>query len=295
MRLIGLWNAKGIEGTSGGDECFKQLWKRFDCEKILITPNEKKQPWCFTYAYIVRTLQNLRLPEGEVVYASSDFFPDVIPAYLSGLPWVQKIYHVIPRWGLSKLAQKFSFYLIKKRASVVITDNKLLIQELRKLGFKNRIEVVYPGVIQKESSPTVLFDNQYDYVCLGRLHKSKGIKFLISFWKNVLAKNPKATLAIIGRGKPIKLKGVTNFGYVSEEEKDRIMRSSGTLLSFSKEEGFNMAMAEAISYGLPTISYSLPLYEELFNGVNKHNIHLKFNWDKSAKREMELICELVKK
>jgi glycosyltransferase involved in cell wall biosynthesis len=320
LRLIGLWNAKGIEGTSGGDVCFQELWKRFDCNKVLVTPKETKQPICFTYAYIKRLITNWRLPYGDIVYASSDFPPDVVPAYLSGKPWVQKIYHIIPRKGISYMAQKFCFELIKQRCNLIIAGSKLLKTQLIDLGFPNRIEVVYPGIMPK-GSPIPL-PKRYDAVFLGRLQKSKGIDDLAKIWELVNKVLPEAKLAVIGNGNMKPQNNIDLMGYLSEENKENILRSSRVFISTSHEEGFGLAIAEAMSYGLPVIAWNLPIYDEIFGNhilkipmlshtlfylqlynliqtpsydaisrVNREYIK-KYNWDKSAEQEMKLICDL---
>lgn len=322
MKLIGLWNSKGIEGTSGGDVVFQELWKRFECEKILIEPKNKKQPACFTAEYIKRILDNVKLPEGDIVYASSDFPPDVIPAYYSGKPWIQKIYHVIPRRSVSQIAQRFCFELIKQKCDLIIVCSFLLRNQLIDMGFTNRIEVIYPGVYAQK--PANYIPKKYDAVFVGRLHKSKGISDLSKIWEEVVKIKPTAKLAVIGSGDMKAQENVDILGYVSETEKEQVLRSSRMFISTSHEEGFGLAIAEAMAYGLPAVGWDLPIYKEIFMGnmlvapmgdidefVKNVEFYMifedypggtklmeyvtRYRWDKSAKQEMDLICELLKK
>lgn len=81
-------------------------------------------------SYIMRTIQAVATLKGkdfDILYSSSDFFPDVIPAFFSKSKsniWVQCIFHLYPHWKKRKdnlfvnligyYMQNFSFYFIKK-------------------------------------------------------------------------------------------------------------------------------------------------------------------------------------
>ena len=56
-------------------------------------------------------------------------------------------------------------------------------------------------------------------------------------------------------------------GFVSEEEKRTILRESRLLLAPSSEEGWGIAVAEALAAGVPVVAYTLPVLDELFGSA----------------------------
>ena len=53
-------------------------------------------------------------------------------------------------------------------------------------------------------------------------------------------------------------------GFVSEEEKRRLLGNSALLLAPSYEEGWGISVAEALATELPVVGYRLPVLDELF-------------------------------
>lgn len=299
-------NAYGGEGVSGGDVCFLEVFKRLDsydkvivtsfsgkllCEKncleaeYLITTKEKRLGnVIFTYLFrifgvLFRTTKIWRV---DILYSSSDFLPDVIPAFISKIlsrnsRWVQKIFHLIPKSRLIPyLAQKFSFFLIKNFADLIIVDSYLLQGNLIKQGFRlNKIKVSYPGFGIKNEISSIKKD--YDGIFLGRFHVSKGIFDLIEIWKLVSQECPDAKLAILGRGEKSTIEELKNkikdlslssnidiLGYVEEEKKGDFLRRAKVFVFPSHEEGFGIVIAEAIFCGLPVVGWNLPVFDEVF-------------------------------
>jgi glycosyltransferase involved in cell wall biosynthesis len=107
-----------------------------------------------------------------------------------------------------------------------------------------------------------------DFLCVGRIGK---FSHLIDIWKEIRKVKPAVNfhMAGIGRDNPIinELEKVGNFkhhGIVSEEEKVQLFKSSKVFIFPSLYEGFGIAVAEALSYGLPVVAWDLPVYKELW-------------------------------
>jgi len=153
------------QGLSGGDACFLNNFKNQNNKEKLcivtsslgmslcknagliatyfITSREKKFSRIIS-TYVVRTIRALFLkvpPEKSVIYSSSDFIPDVLPAffikkYNSKHIWVQKIFHLIPKERLiPHIFQLLSFQLIKS-SNIIIVDNSKLKEDLQNLFTK---------------------------------------------------------------------------------------------------------------------------------------------------------------
>ncbi len=366
-RLIGFMNSFS-QGKSGGDICFIEIAKRLNqydkvvvtsklgkklCEdrgltaRFLVTTKERFfQRVVITYlTRIVNALRStLVVKSGEIIYSTSDFLPDVIPAFWHKIRrpqaiWIQKIFHLIPRERtIPHYAQLISFSFIKRCADSIIVDNDLLVSELIRQGFcQDRIRVNHPGVdLEYVRNLGKQKEKRRDGVFLGRLHASKGIYDLVSIWKKVCTQVPKAKLGIIGDGTKEtveRLEGLIEkehlkdnielLGYLEDKEAHSILASSKVFVFPSREEGFGIAICEALALGIPVIAYDLPAYESTFKKgiitVPLYNIESfadntvqlltdkarykeqieagsevvkRFTWDKSAENELGIILSL---
>jgi glycosyltransferase involved in cell wall biosynthesis len=288
--------------------------------------------------------------EGKnVVYATSDLFWEVIPAYVSKMKnrdveWVQIIHHVYSSWKkrpgnkivnlLGQYAQKFSFFLIRRKADKIILVNHLIKSELVKTGFKEeKIFVSSNGIDFEYYDKLGKGDFSYDGIFLGRLSFSKGIYDLIEIWKRVTGEFPDAKLAIIGGGekstkedlqKKINESGLQKnirlMGFLKDKEAHKILKSGKIFIFPSHEEGWGIAMAEAMACGLPAISWNLSVFKDVFEnctlqieendiaGFSENIMKLlndeneltkigqkgkefikKYSWDSVAQKELEII------
>jgi len=245
-------------------------------------------------AYVFRTVQSLKLAfdkNTDIIYSSADFFPDVIPAFLHKLlrpktKWIQCVFHIYPDWRIrpgnkvrnfvAQYLQKFSFILIKK-SDVVISLNNQVKAELVRLGFtESKIVVNTPGIDVEYLQNLAVSQNtkKYDGTFLARLSPSKGILDLIEIWKRVTEINPQMTLAILGGGSKeslrkqiIKAKLENNvflLGFLENDEAFSIIKNSKVFLFPSHEEGFGIAIAEAMACEVAVVAWDLPVYKEIF-------------------------------
>ncbi len=312
-------------------------------------------PRHIVFTYIIRIFKALSLSKdkiyrADIVYGTSDCLPDVIPCFISkksnqNLKWVQVIHHVVPIRKIdtkihspihnliSFWSQRISFFLVKKYSDLIITINPAVKKELQMMGFDaNRIRVNSNGIDLKYIEK-IMPDKEasYDAIFLGRLHLSKGLFDLIAIWEIVSKKRP-AKLGIIGSGdekilhklkKEIEKRGLTGnidlLGYVESNKAYSIIKSSKLFVFPSHEEGFGIAILEAMACKLPVVAYDLPLYRGIY-GENISKVQLgnynqfadtiiyllandklretfgikgltfakKYDWDKISQREMAL-------
>jgi glycosyltransferase involved in cell wall biosynthesis len=114
-------------------------------------------------------------------------------------------------------------------------------------------------------------------IYLGRLHPAKRVLDALEAWARLPPALAPATLRIVGSGDPAytqQLKeaaqrlGIADrvvfYGSVSEERKWELLRGAELFVFPSGEEGWGIAIAEAMTAGLPCVTYDLPVYRELF-------------------------------
>lgn len=303
--------------------------------------------------YILRTIYAFGIifhKKVDIIYGGSDFPPDVIPSFLYKIfypktKWFQCVFHIYPDWKkrpgnkirnmVAQYLQRISFLFIKK-ADIIININHQVEEELVKVGFdKEKIFVNTPGIDVEYFRNLKMSDNvpQYDGTFLARLNPSKGIFDLVKIWKRVVEKKPESKLAIIGGGsEEIKNKlkneikknnlekNVEVLGFLENDESFSIIKNSKVFIFPSHEEGFGIAIVEAMACGAPVISWDLRIYEEIFEnfsiqvkendidhfarevnsflqdqnrrskyGINAKHFVKKYSWDAIAKRHQRML------
>ena len=310
-RLIGFMNAY-VAGMSGGDASFIEIARRLDAwDRIVITSalgqrtverhglqavhwttsHERRftHPYWTYWTYVTRTIRAMallrKLRPGDLMYSTSDFFPDTLPAFLARVfipqtRWVQRMHHLIPKRRLLQyLAQRISLALIQRRCDLVVVNSNLLCDQLTARGLRrDRIRVNYPGIdLEDYASVPRAEPPNLDAVFLGRLHPAKGVLDFASIWSRVVRQRGTARLGIVGHGMPQIVRdlqallhkagldrSVELLGFLDDAEARRAVAGSRLFISPSYEEGFGMAVLEALALGTPAVVWDLPAYREVF-------------------------------
>jgi len=276
---------------------FKQCTRKELKTAYIITSSSRIDRLGVILSYLFRMVKGVLWRPYEnysVVYSSSDLLCDTLPAALLKVKihakWIAIIHHIIPSpLGrstdrsfftnfLSFLAQRFSFKIIKRYADLILTVSKFTKQHLNKLSFpKHEIHVVDNGVDFRSIKKIRVHNVVYDACFLSRLHPTKGVFDLIQIWKRIVKEKRNAQLAVIGGGpKKIKdalenmikrnrlQKNIHMLGFLPDGDAYRVMKSSKVFVFPSHEEGWGVAICEAMACGLPVIAYDLPVYREVF-------------------------------
>lgn len=282
----------------------KKHWDAIDQSNIefrLLPPNIfelKSNPLLIFLSYVVRAWQTywiLRKEKIQTIYSCSDIaYADIWPAFFitkkdSGIKWLSRIYHVLlppdDRQG-SRLVnivafrlQRLSFWMMKKRSTTIFALNQKLYREVLALGFpKNKLEVLGAGIDFKAINnfkPIKKYD--YDVAVLARIAPVKGIFDAVKIWKKVHAAKPDAKLAWIGGGgenhrKKLSKQLAANSledtfhltGFIKKEEAYSILKSSKVFLCTDHENGWGLAVCEAMASGLPVVSYDIDIFGSVY-------------------------------
>jgi len=227
----------------------------------------------------------------SVIVATSHFLGDVLPLLYARRPGIVVVHHL----AASPLRRSGSFltnaaHYVTERASLwfasfgvrgFVTSSETVKRQISTLRGNRPIVVTTnaprsAGRHNRATSPkTLAAVPMLTYV--GRLSPTKGLDLLIDAWSTVVKAIPSARLQIAGDGSPLYRselerraarlgvsESIVFHGRIGENEKTRLLESS-TLFAFpSREEGFGIVLAEAMSYALPCVTLDLPIFRELF-------------------------------
>lgn len=323
LYLIANW----MQGTglSGGDRIFIELVKRWKTKlKITLLLSKEGLEICkqegltgvdhriwasdrfsqrgYFMDYSYRTLVCLRnsvgldVTPGDIVYSSSDFWPDALPAFflkmrnprifwIAGFylfppaPWQKDTPYKGKKWLLGLfywLSQLPAYYLVKKFADRVFVtsepDVEKFVTDKRKA---DKIIVIRGGVDIAPSEKYLKFGNiipveqrKYDACFVGRFHYQKGVIELLKIWKTVCNKKLNAQLVLIGNG-PLESEvrqGIKNLGlqaniellgFRNGEEKYEVFKQSKIIVHPAIYDSGGMAAAEGMAWRLPGVSFDL--------------------------------------
>lgn len=242
------------------------------------------------------TLVSLRAsPEVDVAVAASHFVPDaaaVASLVRRGALGVSYVYHLLderpglaPRTLWSKADERTALALLRRSARVVFVSNSKTEAALARRGFATvrtavGVEVAsFPHVVPGRLAPTGAF--------IARMARTKGVRDAVEAWAHVRRRLPSAQLRMVGTGPEREggmqlaeelgiTEGIEWPGFVPEAEKRRVLGESRVFVAPSYEEGWGIAVCEALASGVPVVAYRHPVLDELFGGayaaVNAGNI-----------------------
>lgn len=232
----------------------------------------------------------------NIIYSSSDFWPDAIPAFFMKLKnkevkWVAGFYLFAPKpWQKDSpykrkrvltnlfywLTQLPIYWLVKRFADMVFVTSEPDVEKfITKRRNRDKILVIRGGVDTKPSEEYLnsgkivpLEKRKYDACFVGRFHPQKGVLELIDIWKLVCEKRPGARLAMIGTGalenevrdriERLGLKdNIDLLGFKDGEEKYEIFKQSKIVVHPATYDSGGMAACEAMVWGLPGVSFDL--------------------------------------
>ena len=304
IMLASRWRSKGANilfiGCDEGMEMVRRSNFGFKLRKVSFLKASKIG---VVGAYFFRMLHAILSPfpleKKSVIYSSSDFLPDVIPAFRAKILepnhiWIAGFYlraknpftfetKLNIKTILYFLGQQISIFLMKKAADLIFVLCNDDFKYLVKKGISSRkIARIRGGIDLKEiENINSGEDKIYDGCFVGRFHEQKGLPELIKVWHMVVENLPDAKLVIVGWGaKKWELfikreierlgmkKNVILKGFVDGKEKFEIMKSSKLFLFPSNYESWGLVVLEALGCGLPVVSFDLsPLKQNFAKGI----------------------------
>ena len=265
-------------------------------------------------SYLVRILRSsfFRVePKPDIIIASSHLLYDVLPASILRKRLKSKlvvyVHHILRPFrsykqgiwsNMNLINEKISLFLCK-RADLIFVVNTDIKDTLVAKGFPaDKIVLTGNGVEHDFIESVKVDEKRFDGCFCGGIDAKKGVYDLVDVWEKVLKSFPNSRLEIIGDGpayhdliKTTKNKGLDNniifTGFLFGERKISAIKSSKIFISPSYEEGWGIAVSEAMACGLPIICYNLSAYKVFGEDIIKVDVG---NKEEMAKAIIDLLA-----
>lgn len=191
-----------------------------------------------------------------------------------------------------------------KRFDVFIPASKSLYDYYKEILTGPKCMYLPLCIDQMPTKKAQLYTNQI--TVMGRLSKEKGYNDMLLVLKKIIEKNNEAHLHILGDGDErdhldalvmeLQLTShVTFHGSIVGQEKEKVLLNTSVFVTTSHYESFGLVLLEAMSYGIPCISFdsakgSLEIIEDKSNGY----IITNRNIDDMADKIVQLLSKTTK-
>lgn len=166
-----------------------------------------------------------------------NLIPAIVGKYLE--PLVFKLYSQVPFITVSASTQK----------------------DLQSLGIK-KVTIIPNGIVLPNRLPQLAKEKNFTFIYLSTLTKDKGVEDALECF-SLLGKHG-YQYWVVGKGDPKFVSSLQKrypfvkfFGFVSQEEKFRLLSRAHVLVFPSVHEGWGLVILEAASVGTPAIAYSV--------------------------------------
>jgi glycosyltransferase involved in cell wall biosynthesis len=199
----------------------------------------------------------------------------------------------------ARLVPFFEKLMMRFRFDCIHTVSDATKNDILKIGTKKPICVI-PNCIQDEVQVrTEQKNNQFVYV--GRLVFYKNVEVILHAWSIVTKKIPDAKLIIAGDGpnkeslqelvkKLDMTQNIIFMGYVTVEQKTKLLAESNALLFPSTMEGFGLVMLESFQQNRPVITSNIPPMSDIVEN-NKTGFLINPNDEKEWAEKIILIIK----
>jgi len=261
--------------------------------KFLTQQNNQLSTLGIVWLFVRRILQGVwcawrNAKVYDVALAASPFGVDVIPVWF----WKARrkgavIYHVIPdrqavnlatqiRFGLAALEQKITIAVLRRACDFIVAGNDFTKQQLA-VRFPGKPIFVLPAGFDAATIDAVApVPKDPNLACfIGRMVSQKGIFDLLKCMAEIRRTRPELQLVMVGTGPEreffvsemnhLNLAGQIRLsGFISEAEKITLLKKSTYFFFPSYEEGWGIALAEALYCECRCLCYELPHYRSIF-------------------------------
>ncbi|MEV4353567.1 glycosyltransferase family 4 protein [Nonomuraea sp. NPDC049625] len=171
-------------------------------------------------------------------------------------------------WWLAALGRflegPVSRWAYRGRECVAVSPSTVRAMRER-LGWRGPIHLVPNGVPGRLSAPraSAARSRRPRLVCVGRLVAHKRVELLLEAVPELRKRWPDLVVDVVGRGpeearlRAAAPEGVVLHGYLTEEEKERLVSAAWLQVNTSQGEGWGLCVLEAAALGVPTVAYDV--------------------------------------
>ena len=255
--------------------------------------------WSYILTSLLWRTKESILPATDVIITVSDYFCDIIPALRlkrrRGSKWIAWIHHCesdpktrpgcrlvneitarLQRWSFARIARHADCAWINDTTAGDEIERRLLalgMPSTRLRRMKNGVDVT---AIRRAPEPR---QKPTDAVMIGA-RPNKGLFDIVPIWQRVCKRRPGTTLVVMGgmsgeaevaqEAKRLDLP-ITffkpNSGFLPAAQYYAKIKEAKVLFAPSHEEGWGIAVCEAMAAGLPVVAYDLPAYQKIYTGA----------------------------
>lgn len=259
--------------------------------------------WSYVVTALAALLRPGRLPRADVLVTVSDYFCDIVPALAMkrrnpGARWVAWIHHRelppserpgrawsnwitwrMQAWSLRRIARHADAAWVYDTAA-----GDALRDELVRLGMdgvrvrRMRCGIEAEGKAQHRDHDVKDAAHRVDAVMVG-VRPNKGLHDIVPVWRAVVERRGDTTLrlmggitgaeALEGSLRQAGLGDLVSFfrpegGWLDTPSYYRAMGEARVLFAPSREEGWGIALCEAMACGVPVVAWDLPVYRRIY-------------------------------
>ena len=287
-----------------------------------ILKNEPCRPFRF-WSYLVTSFLwrffKRHIPKSERIITVSDYFCDIIPALKLkkrfGSKWIAWIHHCESdpktRPGnrlvneITARMQRWSFKKIARYADAAWINDTIAGDEIERrllsLGMPSaKIRRMKNGINVQDIRNTPEPDEKsVDAVMIGA-RPNKGLFDIVPIWKRLCEIRPNTSLVVMGGmsgesevvsevqklNLPIKFLKPAD-GFLSAKNYYEKIKKARILFAPSHEEGWGIAVCEAMALGLPVVAYDLAAYQKIY--TDSYYPVECFNFEKFTKAIIDVL------
>ena len=302
-RFTAFGHLQHLMTTSGGKALLTSLGCKIPMSTVPASVVLKNEPcrqfrlWSYIVTSLLWRIGFRHPPTCDTIITVSDYFCDIIPAMglkrKLGAKWIAWIHHCETdpktRPGLRIIneitarMQKWSFKHIAKFADCAWINDTIAGDEIerRLVSFgmdPKRIRRMQNGIdLEAIKSTPPPKSKTADAVMIG-VRPNKGLYDIIPIWERINRIRPEISLTLMGgmggeaqvlqeitkRGLPIKPFKPEDGGFLSAPLYYAKIKEARILFAPSHEEGWGIAVCEAMAAGLPVVAYDLPAYKKIY-------------------------------
>lgn len=262
--------------------------------------------WSYLITSLLWRVRATKLPKADTIITVSDYFCDIVPALAlkkhTGAKWIAWIHHCetdpkerpgnrlvneltyrMQRWSFRRIAQKADAAWINDTLAGDEIERRLLALGMDKAKIRRMQNGIDLAAITAAPTQTLKHSNAQtlsaDAMMIG-VRPNKGLHDIIPIWERVQKLRPGTTLMLMGgmsgeaevvreiaaRKLPITVFKPAN-GFLPANEYYAKIKTAKLLFAPSHEEGWGIAVGEAMAAGLPVVAYDLPAYRKIYAGA----------------------------